>query len=140
MGAPLFRTAIAGRCPGHPSRMTKGPYAGIGPSKPCVAGVYPACRKTGRSFRPPAGIPYGSARSGEVGGRFGDCRAPNGSRGSPVSIFHILASVLAAHSSSVYLLQEEALPPVEFGRAHVCKTVGFSGRLRQNPAGKPDGR
>ena len=52
---------------------------------------------------------------------------------SPVSICHILASVLAAHSSSVYLLQEEALPPVEFVRDHWCKTVGFSGRLRQNP-------
>ena len=69
-----------GRCPGHPSRMTKRPYAGIGPSKPCVAGVYPACRKTGRSFRPPAGIPHGSARSGGVRARFGDRGAPNGSR------------------------------------------------------------
>ena len=129
-----------GRCPGHPSRMTKRPYAGIGPTKPCVAGVYRACRKIGRSFRPPAGIPYGSARSGEIGGRFGDCRAPNGSRDSPVSIFHILASVLAAHTSSVYLPEEQVLPPVEFGRSHVCRTVGFPGRLRQNPAGKPDGR
>jgi len=132
--------SASGRCPGHPSRMTKRPYAGIGPTKPCVAGVYPACRKTGRSFRPPAGIPYGSARSGEIGGRFGDRRAPDGSRDSPVSIFHILASVLAAHSSSGYLLEEELLPPVEFGRANVCRTVGFPGRLRQNPAGKPDGR
>jgi hypothetical protein len=129
-----------GRCPGHPSRMTKRPYAGIGPTKPCVAGVYPSCRKIGRYFRPPAGIPYGSARSGEIGGRFGDCRAPNGSRDSPVSIFHILASVLAAHSSSIYLPEEQVLPPVEFGRSHVCRTVGFPGRLRQNPAGKPDGR
>ena len=129
-----------GRCPGHPSWMTNRPYAEITPSKPCVAGVYPACRKTGRSFRPPAGIPYGSARSGEIGGRFGDCRAPNGSRDSPVSIFHILASVLAAHSSSVYLPEEQVLPPVEFGRSHVCRTVGFPGRLRQNPAGKPNGR
>ena len=59
---------------------------------------------------------------------------------SPVSMCCILASVLAAHSSSVYLLEEEALPPVEFGRAHVCRTVGFPGRLRQNPAGNPDGR
>jgi len=32
------------------------------------------------------------------------------------------------------------LPPVEFGRAHECRTVGFSDRLRQNPAGKPNGR
>jgi len=59
---------------------------------------------------------------------------------SPVSICHILASVLAAHSSSVYLPEEEALPPVEFGRAHMCRTVEFSGRLRQNPAGKLNGR
>ncbi len=72
-----------GRHPGHPSRMTKRPYAGIGPSKPCVAGIYPACRKTGRSFRPPAGIPYGSARSGDIGGRLGGCGASNGSRRQP---------------------------------------------------------
>jgi hypothetical protein len=58
----------------------------------------------------------------------------------PVSICHILASALAAHSSIVYLLEEEVLPPVELGRAHVCRTVGFSDRLRQNPAGKPNGR
>ena len=59
---------------------------------------------------------------------------------SSVSICHILASVLAAHSSSVYLLEEEVLAPAEFGRAHVCRTVGFSDRLRENPAGKPNGR
>jgi hypothetical protein len=59
---------------------------------------------------------------------------------SPVSICHIPASVLAAHSSNVYLLEEEVLPPVEFGQAHVCRTIGFSGRLRQNPAGEPNGR
>ena len=72
-----------GCCPGHPSRMTKRPYAGIGPSKPCVAGVYPACGKTQRCFRLPADIPYGSARSGEIGGRFEDRRASNGSRRQP---------------------------------------------------------
>jgi len=38
-----------GRCSGHPSRMAERPYAEIGPSKPCVAGVYLACRKTQRS-------------------------------------------------------------------------------------------
>ena len=59
---------------------------------------------------------------------------------SSVSICHILASVLAAHSSRVYLLEEEVLAPAEFGRAHVCRTVGVYGRLRQNPAGKPHGR
>ena len=42
------------RCTGHPSRMTKRPYAGIGPSKPCVAGVYPACWKARQPFRLPA--------------------------------------------------------------------------------------
>jgi hypothetical protein len=72
-----------GRCPGHPSRMAKWPHARIGPSKPCVAGIYPACRKTGRSFRLPAEIPYGSAPSGEIRGRFGDRGAPNGSRRQP---------------------------------------------------------
>ena len=59
---------------------------------------------------------------------------------SPVSICHILASALAAHSSSAYLLEKEVLQPVELGRVHACRTVGFCGRLRQNPAGKPDGR
>ena len=58
----------------------KRPYAGISPSKPCVAGVYLACRKTGRSSRLLADIPYGSARSGEIAGRFGDRGALNGSR------------------------------------------------------------
>ncbi|MBP7784898.1 MAG: hypothetical protein KA064_02725, partial [Firmicutes bacterium] len=78
----------------------------------------------------PADIPYGSARSDEIGGRFGDGGASNGSRRRPVSACHILASALAAHSSSVYILEEEVLPPVEFGRVHVCRTVGFSDRLR----------
>jgi len=45
---------------------------------------------------------------------------------NPVSIYHIIASVLAAHSSIVYLPEGEVLPPVEFGRSHVCRTVGFS--------------
>jgi len=58
----------------------------------------------------------------------------------PVSIWHVLALALAAHSSGVHLPEEEVLPPVEFGRAHECRTVGFSDRLRQNPAGKPNGR
>ena len=58
------------------SRMTKRPYAGIGPSKRHVAGVHPACRKTRWSFRLPAGIPYGSARWGEIRGRFGDRGPP----------------------------------------------------------------
>ncbi len=59
---------------------------------------------------------------------------------SPVSTCHIPASVLAAHSSNAYLREEEALPPAEFGRARLCRTVRFASRLRQNPAGKPNGR
>ena len=51
----------------------------------------------------------------------------------PVSIWHVLALALAAHSSGVHLPEAEVLPPVEFGRAHECRTVGFSDRLRQNP-------
>jgi len=69
-----------GRCSRQPSWRAKRFCAGIGPLKPCVAGVYPACRKTGRSSRLPADIPHGSARSGEIVGRFGDRGAPNGSR------------------------------------------------------------
>ena len=69
-----------GRCSRQPSWRAKRPYAGISPSKPCVAGVYLACRKTGRSSRLLADIPYGSARSGEIAGRFGDRGALNGSR------------------------------------------------------------
>ena len=37
-----------GRCSRQPSWRAKRFCAGIGPLKPCVAGVYPACRKTRR--------------------------------------------------------------------------------------------
>jgi hypothetical protein len=57
--------------------------------------------------------------------------------GSPISIGHIPVPALAAHSPSVHLLQGEVLPPVDFERAHVCRTIGYSDRLRQHPAGKP---
>lgn len=80
VGVPI---SAFGRCTEHPSQMAKRPYAEIDPSKPCVVWVYPACRKTRWSFRLPAGIPYGSARSGEIRGRFGDRGVPNGGRRQP---------------------------------------------------------
>ena len=76
----MFPFGHLGAAPGNPVGGAKRPYAGISPSKPCVAGVYLACRKTGRSSRLLADIPYGSARSGEIAGRFGDRGALNGSR------------------------------------------------------------
>ena len=60
--------------------------------------------------------------------------------GGPLPRYRILPASLAACSPGANYLEKEASQPAAFGEACGCETVGFYGRLRKKPAGKPYGR
>jgi len=124
---------------GYPNGRAKGHYAGMRQPKARLAGDCPTCRNTIRLFRRPSGIPYGSAWSGEIRGRFGGLQASWQSPDGLLPKSHIPPRALAARPQNTVCMEKEIPRSTAFGRTDACRTVWFIGRLRQKPVGIPYG-